>query len=262
MLFLHGFPDTAWSYAPVLKLLAAAGYRSVAPFMRGYAPTGLAPDGDYTVPTIARDVLGLIRALNHGDPAFVVGHDWGAVVTYSAALQNPALIRRMATAAVPHLHRFLLRPSARQLLRSRYIAYFQLRGGIPERRIVAKDFAWLRDLIRTWSPGWAMTEAEFAPLRATFSQPAHLQAALAYYRALPGALAQRALWPQVFAPVSVPTLMLRGLHDGCIGPEMFEDQSRNFTAGYELATLDAGHFMQCEQPAVFAQHLIRHFQKN
>lgn len=259
MLCLHGFPDTAWGYAPVLKLLAAAGYRAVAPFMRGYAPTGLAPDGDYTVPALGRDILALIEVLNQGQPAFVVGHDWGAVASYSAALQNPVLIRRMATAAVPHLRRFILRPTLRQLARSRYIAYFQLRAGIPEQRIVADEFAWLHRLIRTWSPQWRYSEAEFSPLRHAFSQPDSLRAALAYYRALPVAVAKTALWPMAFGVVQVPTLMLCGAQDGCIGPDMFEGQDPLFAAGLDLVTMDAGHFMQCEQPEVFAQHLIRHF---
>jgi pimeloyl-ACP methyl ester carboxylesterase len=146
VLCLHGFPDTAWSFVPLLERLAAAGYRTVAPFMRGYPPSGPAPDGDYRVITLGRDALALIEALG-AHRAVLVGHDWGAAATYIAAALAPERVDRMVTAAVPHLRRFLLWPNLRQLKRSRYMGFFQLRG-IPERRIVADDFKWLRALIR------------------------------------------------------------------------------------------------------------------
>lgn len=255
VLCLHGFPDTAWSFAPVLERLAAAGYRAVAPFMRGYAPSGLAADGDYRATTLARDAVALVEAL--GEPrAFLVGHDWGAVAAYLAAAQAPDRFRGVVTAAIPHLRRFLFWPTARQVARSRYMALFQLRG-IPERRIVADDFAWLRALIRTWSPGWTFGEQDFAPLKQSFSDPQRLRAALAYYRALPGVLAEHASWPLLFQPLQVPVRVICGAQDGCIGREMFEGQARHFAAGYELIEFPgAGHFMQCEQPEDFSRAVI------
>ena len=190
VLCLHGFPDTAWSFVPLLEHLAAAGYRAVAPFMRGYPPSGLAPDGDYRVITLGRDALSLIEAL--GAPrAVLVGHDWGAVATYIAAALTPERVERIVTAAVPHLRRFLLWPNLRQLRRSRYMGFFQL-PGVPERRIVADDFRWLRALIREWSPGWNFSEEDFGRLKAVFSNSTRLSVALAYYRAMPRNLASRA----------------------------------------------------------------------
>jgi pimeloyl-ACP methyl ester carboxylesterase len=89
VLCLHGFPDTAWSFVPLLERLAAAGYCAVAPFMRGYPPSGPAPDGDYRVITLGRDALALIEALG-AQRAVLVGHDWGAAATYIAAALAPA----------------------------------------------------------------------------------------------------------------------------------------------------------------------------
>jgi pimeloyl-ACP methyl ester carboxylesterase len=255
VLCLHGFPDTAHSFAPVLGRLAQAGYRAVAPFMRGYAPSALAPDGDYRPTALAGDVIGLIDALGERR-AYVVGHDWGAVATYTAAAQAPERIIAVVTAAVPHLRRFLLRPTLRQLARSRYMAYFQL-PRIPEARIVRDDFAWLRALIRSWSPRWGYTEADLAPILATLSQPEHCAAALAYYRALPKALAERRSWKLIFDPLPVPAKVICGVDDGCIGAEMFDDQAQCFGAGYELVRIDgAGHFMHCEQPLRFADEVV------
>lgn len=251
VLCLHGFPDTAWSFVPVLDRLAATGLRAVAPFMRGYAPTSLAADGDYSMLALGRDVLALIEALG-AQRAWVVGHDWGALAAYSAAAQQPQRIAGLVTAAIPHPWMIVTRARLKQLRRSRYIGYFQLRG-LPERRIPAHDFRWLRALIREWSPGWDFSEEDFAPLRAMFSDPARLAAALAYYRAIPPALADAPSWRTLMRPLSVPARVIRGLQDGCMGPELFERQERCFTGGYELITLaDAGHFMQCERPEAFA----------
>src|SRR5919112_1132686 len=77
VLLLHGFPDDAHTWSAQMDGLAGAGYRAVAPFMRGYPPTGPAPDGRYDAEVLGADVAGLVEALGDGSPAFVVGHDWG-----------------------------------------------------------------------------------------------------------------------------------------------------------------------------------------
>jgi pimeloyl-ACP methyl ester carboxylesterase len=255
VLCLHGFPDTAWSLRPLLATLAEAGYRAVAPFMRGYAPTSLPADGDYRATTLAHDAAALIAALGERR-AFIVGHDWGAVTAYIAATLHPESVRGIVTAAIPHLRHFLLRPTLRQLYRSRYIGFFQL-CGIPERLIVADDFKSLRQLIRRWSPNWNYTEDDFAPLRSGFSDPARLRAALGYYRALPATLASREGRLLFSRKLPVPARVIRGSDDGCIGAEMFEGQENCFAAGYELVTMPgSGHFMHCEQPDVFAANVL------
>jgi pimeloyl-ACP methyl ester carboxylesterase len=255
VLCAHGFPDTAHSFAPVLERLAQAGYRAVAPFMRGYAPSALAADGDYRPTALAGDLIGLIDALGERR-AYLVGHDWGAVATYTAAAQSPERIIAVVTAAVPHLRRFLLRPTLRQLMRSRYIGFFQL-PRIPESRIARDDFAWLHALIRSWSPRWGYTEADLAPLLASLSQQEYRAAALTYYRALPRALVDREAWKLIFTPLPVPAKVICGVDDGCIGAEMFDDQAQCFGAGYELTRIDgAGHFMHCEQPLRFANEVL------
>lgn len=255
VLCLHGFPDTAWNMRAIVLALAAAGYRAVAPFMRGYAPTSLAADDDYRATTLARDALALIDALGETN-AFIVGHDWGAVTAYLAAATEPKKVRGIVSAAIPHLRRFLLRPTLRQLYRSRYMGFFQLRG-IPEQRIVADDFRSLRALIHRWSPSWKFTEEEFAPLKAGFSDPARLSAALAYYRDLPRTLLNGENAALIFGKLPVSARVICGEEDGCIGAEMFKDQDYCFGASYELITMKgAGHFMQCEQPTQFAAHVL------
>src|SRR3954465_14071204 len=79
VLCLHGFPDSPWTYRHLLPELAREGYRAIAPFSRGYAPTTLPPDGRHiSIGTLVDDVGALHDALGGGDDAVLIGHDWGA----------------------------------------------------------------------------------------------------------------------------------------------------------------------------------------
>src|SRR3954469_24473242 len=77
-LCLHGFPDSAWTWRHLLPELAAAGFRAVAPFLRGYAPTEVPADGIYQSGAIVADASALHEALGGDGDAVVIGHDWGA----------------------------------------------------------------------------------------------------------------------------------------------------------------------------------------
>ncbi len=253
VLCAHGFPDTAWSFVPVLEALAAAGYRAVAPFMRGYYPSSIPADGDYCVTTLARDLIALIDELG-AEHAVIVGHDWGAVAAYAAAALRPDRVRGIVTAAIPHLRRFLLRPSAAQLLRSRYLLRFQLPDA--ERSLKRDGFKALQALAQRWSPD-ADLSTTMAPLLAGFIEPTRLSAALGYYRALPPALLRADTWRVLSPPTPVPACVIYGGRDGCVGAEMFQGQAHLFAAGVQQVCFDdAGHFMQVEQPSRFAETVL------
>jgi pimeloyl-ACP methyl ester carboxylesterase len=252
---LHGFPDTAWSFADLLQRLAAAGFRAVAPFMRGYAPTDIPPDRDYSCLALGRDVIALLEHLEAADAA-IVGHDWGAAAAYAAAAQRPDRIRRIVTAAVPHLRRFLLRPTRAQLRRSSYMFKFQLPAW-PEKRIRRDDFAWLLELARSWSPGWELPASYVAQVKAAFADPARLSAALGYYRAMPRLLFDRHAWQYLLQPLQVPAQVIYGARDGCIAAEMFQDMEHLFASEYRLVGITgAGHFMHLEAPEEFGGRVV------
>lgn len=251
VLCLHGFPDTAWSFADLLQRLAEAGYRAVAPFMRGYAPSALAPDGDYSIVALGRDVIALLEHFG-ADQGYVVGHDWGAAAAYAAAALRPDRVAGITVAGVPHLRRFFLRPSRDQLRASHYMFGFQV-PHTPERRMARDDFAWLRDLVRSWSPGWEIPADYWMRLTQAFAELPRRQAALAYYRRIPRSLFSRDLWRYLLQPVRVPALCVAGAEDHCMLPQSFADQEHLFGAGYRLEKLPGvGHFMHLEAPDAFA----------
>lgn len=250
VLCLHGFPDSAWSFLPLLDALAAQGWRAVAPFQRGYLPSAIPADGDYRPTTLARDAIALIDHLG-AQKAVIVGHDWGAAAAYLAAAMRPDRVRAIVTAAVPHLRRFLLRPSAAQLWRSRYMLQFQQPG--IETRLMAGGGRELRQLAQRWSPGLEVDSA-LAPVWASFAERERLSAALGYYRALPAALLSAEFWRLAALPTPVPACVIHGGEDGCIAPEMFSGQEHLFAEGLgEQCIAGAGHFMQLEKPAEFSR---------
>src|SRR5512140_3768095 len=176
VLCLHGFPDHARSFRHQLPALAAAGFRAVAPFMRGYAPTESPADGVYQSAVLAQDAVALIGALGY-ESATIFGHDWGAVAAYGAAILAPEKIAKLVTAAVPHgpsvLNAFL--SDYDQQRRSWYMFFFQ--HPFADAAVAHDDFRFIERLWQDWSPGWTHPAEEMEALKATFRSPGVAQAA-------------------------------------------------------------------------------------
>lgn len=245
---LHGFPDHPPTALPFLRSLAGRGHRVIAPWLRGYAPSPL--EGPYDVETLAADVLAVLDAVSPDAPVDVIGHDWGAVITYALCAQAPQRVRRAVTLAVPHPATFLTQlASPGQLRRSGYMALFQLPGAPA--LAAARDFAFIDRLWARWSPGFTLPTTEHAALHACLraSWPAPLQ----YYRALARPLS--AAVPRLAAArsrIEVPMLQLHGSADGCIAPTTIDD-GRWFAAPRVREVVDGvGHFLHVERPEAIA----------
>lgn len=252
VLCLHGFPDLARTFSAQLPALAAAGFRAVAPFMRGYAPTPAAPDGRYQSAALAADAIALIEALGYED-AVVFGHDWGAVAGYGAAIAAPQRVRKLITVSVPHAAQVMTAFTANyaQLKRSWYMFFFQ--SPLADVAVARDDYAFLERLWRDWSPGWGYPPEEMAALKDAFRRPGVLEAALGYYRAMFNPELQdpalASLQSRMMEPVDVPTLCIHGADDGCIGVEVLEGMADLFPRGLRVEVIPgAGHFVHRERP--------------
>ena len=262
VLCLHGFPDHARSFRHQLPALADAGFRAIAPTLRGYEPSSQ-PDGkpaSYHPVRVAHDVIEWARQLSD-QPVHLVGHDWGAVVTDLALHLAPERFARSATIAVPPLgavQRVLWR-LPRQLRLSWYMFYFQLRG-VAERAVARDDFAFIERLWRDWSPGWTWDPAEMEALKATFRQPGVLRAALGYYRATFNPLLADTIAMQRIArqPYAVPLLAMTGATDGCMDTRTYDLVDRALLApGSRIERIPgAGHFVHQEKPAEINRLLV------
>jgi pimeloyl-ACP methyl ester carboxylesterase len=185
VLLLHGFPQFWYEWRHQIPALVEAGFRVVAPDMRGYNLSDKPPGvGAYRVQVLARDVERLILACGE-QTAAVVGHDWGAIVAWFAAMRYPERVGRLAILNVPHPARFLdglLSPQ--QLLRSSYVFFFQI-PWLPEEVIRAGNFTLLRSVLRRdpVRPG-ALTAEDIERYTEAMARPGVLTATLNYYRAL------------------------------------------------------------------------------
>ena len=265
VLCLHGFPDHARSFRFQLPALAKAGFRAVAPYLRGYAPTGVPPNGRYQMAELAKDAVVLVEALSPNEPAFIFGHDWGAAATYGAAHIAPRRIRKIATAAVPHGPQVLqaIVTSYPQMRRSWYMFMFQMLTA--ETAVSFNDFEFLDRLWADWSPGWTLASEEMAALKDTFGKPGVLEAALAYYRHMfnPAFQAPELTDLQskmMSEAISVPCLYVHGERDGCIGAETMAGMEAGFPKGLKkVLVADAGHFVHQEKPERVNEELIAFF---
>jgi len=263
---LHGFPDTAHTYRYLLPELAAAGYRAVAPFLRGYAPTGIPADGRYSSAALALDAIRLHEALGGGADAVLVGHDWGAIAAYPAAAAAPDHWRRVAAMAVPPppaLGGMLT--SYDQLKRSFYMWFFQL--PLAEYAVAANDLEFIARLWCDWSPGYDATE-DVAHVRDALREPANLAAAIGYYRANFGGKepppdeAISALQAKIGNGMpSQPVLYLHGEDDGCLGVDLARAAEPILQGESAMAVVPgAGHFLHLERPADVNQRILEFLQ--
>ncbi len=261
VLLLHGFPDSPGTFGSLAGALAEAGFRAVAPWMRGYGPTG--GGAPTALPELARDALALGAALAPGERFGIVGHDWGATAAAMAGTIAPERLAGLVTMAVPHPAHFMARALSDigQLQRSWYMWFFQL-PGISDAVLAADDFALVDRLWAEWSPGYKLGLDHRAEVIAGIA--AGGDAAIGYYRAMfgPGSDTdpdRRA----TFGPVGVRTLSLMGADDGCIGAHLIAGQEAFWSAPLEEDVLEGcGHFLHLERPQEVTGRVVAFLQQS
>lgn len=254
-LLLHGFPDTAQTWRHLMPVLADMGYRVVAPFMRGYAPSAVPSDGCYQTAMLARDANALHEKLGGDSEAIIIGHDWGAPSCYGAAIDAPSRWRKVVGMAVPPTAALGMAfvQNLEQVKKSWYMFFFQ--HGLADLVVGANNHAFIEMLWRDWSPGYDAS-FDLESIRKSLADPKNLQAALGYYRATLGdgyrdpQLSD--LQNQMASGVpSQPLLYLHGANDGCIGVDVVESAKKIAPANVKFEIVAAaGHFLQLEQPKV------------
>jgi pimeloyl-ACP methyl ester carboxylesterase len=183
VVLLHGFPENNHSWRHQIPALVHAGYRVIAPDLRGYGASDAPMEvADYTFPHLLGDIVGLLDACGV-DRAHVVGHDWGGSIAWAIAALMPSRVRSLTILNSPHpVASAETRQVTEQAQKSWYMLLFQFEG-VAEEWLTGNDFANLRAFVfDTAAPG-TFSDEDRAIFCAALGRPGRMTAALNYYRA-------------------------------------------------------------------------------
>jgi pimeloyl-ACP methyl ester carboxylesterase len=230
VLMLHGFPDSSRVWRNQIPALNAAGFRAIAPDLRGYGESDRPPGvRDCTMPKILGDLRRVLDAANV-ERAAVVGHDWGAVTAWFLAGFMPDRVERLVAVSVGHPRSYLRAAfSTGQAIRSLYALFFQL-PIIAEATIRARNWALFRR-------GFGASP-DFDKYVADLSRPGALSAALNWYRAS-GRVGVLKRCPRI----RMPTLGIIGSKDVALGMDQMTGSARYVDAEWRYEVLNGGHWL-------------------
>jgi pimeloyl-ACP methyl ester carboxylesterase len=256
VILLHGFPEFWYSWRHQIPALAQAGFHVVAPDMRGYNLSDRPHDWRlYDADTLAQDIAGLIGHLGEG-PAYLAGHDWGAVIAYQTAMRHPELLRKLAILNVPHTERMLAGfRTLRQLRKSWYMFFFQI-PGLPEWLLGRDDFSFTKRSLRADSPG-SFSDTDLERYAQAWAQPGALTGMISYYRAALRRSPRAALAGLV--PIQTETLVIWGMRDRHLGSELAQPLPQ-WVPNVRVERLpQATHWVQHDEPQRVNEMLIEFF---
>lgn len=255
VVLLHGFPQMWWAWRAQLPALAEAGYRAVAMDLRGTGASDKPPQG-YDVPTLTRDVAGVIRSLGAHE-AVVVGHGIGGIVAWSMPGLQPTVTRAVAAVSALHPLRMSSAAVSRAMLArtsGRRLAFAQL-PSFPERRMTRGDL--VSRVLTDWgAPGWLTADVAATyrdAARVPFAAHSVMEILRWLVRSTPRVDGQR-YRSSLRAPVRVPVLQVHGEADRAIPVSL---ASWGNGAPYRFETVpDAGHFLPEEAPDAVSRLLV------
>jgi pimeloyl-ACP methyl ester carboxylesterase len=246
VILLHGFPENSLSWSAVAPVLAAAGLRVIVPDQRGYSPGARPSDvAAYATEQLADDVVALADALRL-DTFHLVGHDWGAAVSWVVATRHAARLRTLTAVSVPHLAAYgaALRDDADQQSRASYIGLLR-QVGKAEGLLLEDGARRLREMY-----GGHVPTAQVDSYVAQLSEPGALTAALAWYRAMRPDLGS-------LPTVTVPTTFVWSDQDQAIGRTGAEACGQHIEADYRFVELTGiSHWIPEEAPEALAAAIL------
>ena len=256
VLMLHGFCVSRYYWNNQIPALAKAGFYTVAPNQRGYAPQAR-PDPavfeNYVVENVVNDALDIVRAVGYGDKRFhLVGHDWGGSLSWIIADRWPQRIASLTMLSRPHPAAFnrAMQLDPEQPNRSRH--HKELLDPGAGARLLADNGKWVRD--RLTRNGVPQTAIDLH--LSVIGNPPAMEAALAWYRA-------RGPRHDPIGPTKVPTLFIWGDADDTVGRVSAEGTAEFIAAYYTFAPLPGvGHYAADQTPDEVNELLLAHLAKH
>jgi pimeloyl-ACP methyl ester carboxylesterase len=238
VLLLHGFPDSSQLWRKQLPALLDAGYRVIAPDLRGFGHSDR-PEGveAYRTNLLLGDITGLLEEL--GTPRVrLVGHDGGAALGWALASLVPQTVERLVTLSVPHPAVFY--GSIAQYQKSWYMLFFQYEG-LAEEALQRDDW----QLFRAWARGAQDIDRYVADL----SRPGALTAVLNWYRANTTPARLFGPRPAALPPITAPTLTAWATGDDYLTGQPFLDSAQHVAGPFRYERFeDCSHWIPLDQP--------------
>jgi pimeloyl-ACP methyl ester carboxylesterase len=244
VILLHGFPEFSYGWRQQIPYLVSAGYRVWAPDQRGYnlsdKPDGIAA---YTLDELAADVVGLIDGAGQKQ-AFLIGHDWGAVVAWWVAAKYPDRLAKLVILNVPHgaVMQKNLRSNFAQMRKSWYLFFYQI-PWLPENLAQRQDWKMVVDALTKSSRSGTFTDSDLDQYRQAWSQPNAYRSMLNWYRAM----IRKPPKPPASPRIIVPTLLIWGVQDKFLGREMAQPSIDLCDDGRLVFIEEATHWVQHEE---------------
>ncbi len=266
VILLHGFPDFWLSWTHQIRALAEAGYRVIAPDQRGYNFSEKPADIEaYRSKRLGTDIIDILDAVDT-DKAHLVGHDWGGAVSWWLADNHGDRWKTVTIANCPH-HRVMVEhlsfKNPRQMMRSWYIAFFQL-PYLPEILFQANDFQALNGALKKLSNRGAFTPEEFDVYRKAWGQPGALTAMLNWYRAarkdaFAGSSKSSGASDSSGSggdKITVPLQIIWGEKDDALDVSLVEPSAERCEDAQIHWVPEARHFVQRDSPEFFNDKLL------
>jgi epoxide hydrolase 4 len=255
VVLLHGFPEAWFGWERQIPMLAAAGFRVVAPDMRGYNLSDK-PEGwrGYERAKLSGDVAALIRHLG-AEKAHVVGHDWGGIVAWFTAMDHPEVVERLVILDGAHPREAAARArQPRQLLKSWYVFFFQI-PRLPEIAARARHWRLLRDPFENDARAGAFGDEDIERYVEAWSRPGAITAQINYYRAAVRDF-RKGLKPEANPPIAAPTMVIWGENDRYGLPEIAHSTNAEVPNLERVEILPgASHWVQHDEPERVGQLL-------
>lgn len=262
VVLLHGFPECWYTWHRQLDALAAAGYRVVAPDLRGYNRSSTPPGVDsYRVDELVADVRGLVESRG-ATQAAVVGHDWGGLVAWECAIREPELVSQLAVLNAPHpdVYRRSLLRSPGQLVRSSYVGFFQL-PWLPEQLLEADDYRLVERALEELSAADSLSKSDRERFHKAMERT-DSSGPLNYYRAIGRdtvvdgitSVLRGGLPPQ--RRVDVPTLLVWGKRDPVLDSGLVDRHHAVVEPLSVRRFSESGHWPQAAQPRQTTDELL------
>lgn len=266
VILLHGFPYDPRCFDEVAPPLAAAGYRVIVPYLRGFGPTrflSAATMRSGQQAAIAQDLLDLMDALNIGQ-ATLMGYDWGGRAACIAAALWPARVRGLVT-ALGYLIQNIPAAKAPVAPRAEHLLWYQYYLHSPRGHagLSANRFEFCKLLWQLWSPKWPFTQATYQQTARSFDNPDFVDVVTHSYKHRFGYAAgdpdlratEAALTRQPV--ITCPTIILAGDADGVHPLAPAQTDADKFTNQRSYQTLpDIGHNIPQEAPGETVRALL------